>query len=51
MASAKEIVQSLSIEGLETFKKDMLIQIAQELQLEVKKQNISMGLKGLLLNS
>ena len=36
MASAKEFVQSPSMEVLETFKKDMLMQIAQELQLEVK---------------
>ena len=38
MASAKEFVQSPSMEVLETFKKDMLVQIAQELQLEVKRQ-------------
>ena len=32
-----EFVQSLSMEVLETFKKDMLMQVAQELQLEVKR--------------
>ena len=39
MASAKEFVQPPSMVVLETFKKDMLMQIAQELQLEVKKVN------------
>ena len=37
IASAKEFVQSPSMEVLESFKKDMLMQIAQELQLEVKR--------------
>ena len=37
MASAKEFVQSPSMKVLETFKKDMLMQIAQELQLQVKR--------------
>ena len=35
MASAKEFVQSPSMEVLETFKKDVLMQIAQELKLVV----------------
>ena len=34
MDSAKEFVQSPSMEVLETFKKDMLMQIAQELQVK-----------------
>ena len=51
MASAQEFVQSTSTEVLETFINDMLMQIAQELQLEVKEQHIDMNLKGLLLNS
>ena len=37
MASAKDFVKSPSMEVLKTFKKDMLMQIAQELQLEVKR--------------
>ena len=49
MASAKEFVQAISMDVLETFEKDMLIQIAQELQFEVKRTN--MNLKGVLLNS
>ena len=36
MAGAKEFVQSLSMEVLETFKKDLLMQVAHKLQLEVK---------------
>ena len=53
MASAKEFVQSPSMEVLQTFKKDMLMQVAQELQLEVKRsmRKQSMSLKDLLLNS
>ena len=43
MASAKEFVQSPSMEVLETFKKDMLIQIAQELQLELKRSTPGLG--------
>ena len=45
MASAKEFVQSPSMEVLETFKKDMLMQIAQELQLEVKRSTRKHELK------
>ena len=47
MASAKEFVQSPSIEVLETFKKDMLMQIAQELQLQVKRSTRKHELKRL----
>ena len=51
MASVKEFVQSPSTEVLETFKKDMLMQIAQELQLEVKRTTCKHELNDLLLNS
>ena len=44
MASAKELfVQSPSMEVLETFRKDILMQIAQELQLEVKRPTCKHG--------
>ena len=49
MASAKEFVQSPSMEVLETFKKDMLMQIAQELQLEVKRSTRKHELKRLIV--
>ena len=49
MASAKEFVQSPSIEVLETFKKDMLMRIAQELQLEVKRSTRKHELKRLIV--
>ena len=49
MASAKEFVQSPSMEVLETFKKDMLMQIAQELQLEVKSSTRKHELKRLIV--
>ena len=49
MASAKEFVQSPSVEVLETFKKDMLMQIAQELQLEVKRSTRKHELKRLIV--
>ena len=49
MASAKEFVQSPSMEVLETFKKDMLVQIAQELQLEVKRSTRKYELKRLIV--
>ena len=49
MASAKEFVQSPSMEVLETFKKDMLMQIAQELQLEVKRSTRKYELKRLIV--
>ena len=49
MASAKEFVQSPSMEVLETFKKDMLVQIAQELQLEVKRSTRKHELKRLIV--
>ena len=49
MARAKEFVQSPSIEVLETFKKDMLMQIAQELQLEVKRSTRKHELKRLIV--
>ena len=49
MASAKEFVQSSSMEVLETFKKDMLMQIAQELQLEVKRSTRKHELKRLIV--
>ena len=48
MASAKEFVQSPFMEFLETFKKDMLMQIAQELQLEVKRTTLKHELKRLI---
>ena len=47
MASAKEFVQSPSMEVLETFKKDMLMQIAQEL--EVKRSTRKHELKRLIV--
>ena len=37
MASAKEFIQSPSMEVLETFKNDTLMQIAQKIQFEVKR--------------
>ena len=49
MASAKVFVQSPSMEVLETFKKDMLMQIAQELQLEVKRTTRKHELKRLIV--
>ena len=49
MASAKEFVQSPSMEVLETFKKDILVQIAQELQLEVKRSTRKHELKRLIV--
>ena len=49
MASAKEFVQSPSMEVLETFKKDMLMQIVQELQLEVKRSTCKHELKRLIV--
>ena len=49
MASAKEFVQSPSMEVLESFKKDMLMQIAQELQLEVKRSTRKHELKRLIV--
>ena len=49
MASAKEFAQSPSMEVLETFKKDMLVQIAQELQLEVKRSTRKHELKRLIV--
>ena len=49
MASAKEFVQSPSMEVLETFKKDMLMQIAQELQLQVKRSTCKHELKRLIV--
>ena len=49
MAIAKEFVQSPSMEVLETFKKDMLMQIAQELQLEVKRSTHKHELKRLIV--
>ena len=49
MASAKEFVQSPSMEVLETFKKDMLMQIAQELQLEVKRSACKHEVKRLIV--
>ena len=49
MASAKEFVQSPSMEVLETFKKDMLMQIAQELQLQVERSTRKHELKRLIV--
>ena len=49
MASAKEFIQSPSLEVLETFKKDMLMQIAIELQLEVKRSTHKHELKRLIV--
>ena len=49
MASTKEFVQSPSMEVLETFKKDMLVQIAQELQIEVKRSTRKHELKRLIV--
>ena len=45
LASATEFVQSPSMEVLETCKKDMLMQISQGLQLEVKGQHVNMNFK------
>ena len=47
MASAKEFVHLPSMGVLETFKKDM--QIAQELQLEMKRSTRKHELKGLIV--
>ena len=49
MASAKEFVQSPSMEVLETFKKDMLMQTAQGLQLQVKRSTRKHELKRLIV--
>ena len=49
MASAKEFVQSPSMEVLETLKKDMLMQIAEELQLEVRRSACKHELKRLIV--
>ena len=49
MAIAKEFVQSPSMEVLETFKKDLLMQVVQELQLEVKRSTCQHELKGLIV--
>ena len=49
MTSAKEFVQSPSMEVLETFKKDMLMHIAQELQLKVKRTTRKHELKRLII--
>ena len=49
MASAKEFVQSPSMEVLDTFKRDMLMQRAQELQLEVKRSTRKHELKRLIV--
>ena len=49
MASAKEFVQSPSLEVLETFIKYMLMQIAQELQLEVKRTTHKHELKTVIV--
>ena len=49
MASAKEFVQSPSMEALETFKKDMLMQIVQELKLEVKRSTCKHELQTLIV--
>ena len=49
MASAKDFVQSSSMEVLETYKKDMLMQITQELQLEVKRTTLKHELKRLIV--
>ena len=49
MASPKEFVQSPSMEVLETFKKDMLMQIAQELYLEVQRSTRKHELKKLIV--
>ena len=43
------MLQSPSMEVLETFKKDMLMQIAQELQLEVKRSTRKHELKRLIV--
>ena len=48
MASAKEFVQPPSLEVLETFKKDMLMQISLELQSEVKRSTCKHELKRLI---
>ena len=49
MASAKESVQSPSMEVLETLKKDMIMQVAQEFQLEVKRSTHKHDLKRLIV--
>ena len=49
MASVKEFVQSPSMEVLKTFKKDMLMLIAQELQLEVNRSTHKHELKRLIV--
>ena len=49
MASAKELVQSPSMKVLETFIKDTLMQVAQELQLEVKRLTHKHELKRLIV--
>ena len=49
IASAKEFVQSPFMEVLETFRKDILMQIAQELQLEVKRSTRKHVLKWLIV--
>ena len=49
MASAKEFVQSPSMEVLGTFKKDMLMQIAHELQLEVNRTTCKYELRRLIV--
>ena len=49
MGSAKEFIQSLTMEVLETFLKDMLMQIGQELQLEVKGSTRRHELKRLIV--
>ena len=49
MASAKEFVHSPSMEVLETFKKDTLMQVASELQLEVKRSTCKNELKRLIV--
>ena len=49
MASAKEFVQSPSTEVLQTFRKDKLMEIAQELQLEVNRSTCKHDLKRLIV--
>ena len=50
MASAKEFIQSPSMEVLETFKKYMLMQIAQELELEAKRSTHKHELKRFIVD-
>ena len=50
MAIAKEFLQSPSMEVPETFKKDMLMQIEQELQLEVKRSIRKHEIKRLIVD-